>query len=296
MSERPYTIGFANLCEKIPFASTVRQSIEAAAARHPNLSLVVRDNNMDSDTALANVQEFAATPVDLAIIYHIDEHMGNIFNSTLVKGRIPILAIDIPISWTVFFGVNNRKAGFLAGVALGKWAKRNWDGQIDKILAITEHRVSAAVSARVESGIEGLLSEVSCEKDAIFYVDGGNERAEARRVALPVLERWDGVHRIAVLGFNDDTALGALDAARELGRENDVAVAGQGADLAVEEFKRPGTRLVASTAYYPERYGEQVIALALRMLNGERVPRENLIDPGCITVEEATGVNAQGAA
>src|SRR5258706_155968 len=110
MPERQYTIGLANLGEQIPFAVTVRQSIEATAALQPNLSLVVRDNDLDSNKALANIEEFAALPVDLAIIYHIDEHLGPVLNNTLVKKKIPVLAIDIPIAWTVFFGINNRKA------------------------------------------------------------------------------------------------------------------------------------------------------------------------------------------
>jgi ribose transport system substrate-binding protein len=48
---------------------------------------------------------------------------------------------------------------------------------------------------------------------------------------------------------------------------------GQGADRRVnKELENPGSRIIGSTAYMPERYGEQVIPLALKILRGEPVP------------------------
>jgi ribose transport system substrate-binding protein len=80
-------------------------------------------------------------------------------------------------------------------------------------------------------------------------------------------------HRIAVICFNDDAAIGALAAARRLQREEDVVIVGQGADRRVrDELRRPNTRIIGSTAYEPERYGEKLIPLALKILHGEPVP------------------------
>ena len=88
--------------------------------------------------------------------------------------------------------------------------------------------------------------------------------------------RWLGLpndRRIAVVCFNDDAALGALRAARQLGREADLAIVGQGADRLIrDELRRPDARIVGSTAFMPERYGEQLMALAVRILRGESVP------------------------
>ncbi|MEP7285421.1 MAG: substrate-binding domain-containing protein [Chloroflexota bacterium] len=286
MDKAQYTIGFSNLSEQIPFSVTVRKGLEAAAAQYPDLKLIVRDNDLNSDKARSNVEEFCRLPVDLAMIYHIDEHTGMSLGTTLMTHKIPVIAIDIPIRWTVFFGINNEKAGFLAGKALGQWINENWAGKVDKVLAITEQRVSSTVGVRVESALKGLASQVEYTDDAVFYVDGGSDRRQAERVTSVVLDRWADLHNIAIIGYNDDSALGALDAARSLRRVADIAVIGQGANLAPEEFKKSDTRFIASTAYYPERYGNQLIDLALRMLQGERVPRENLIDPAIVTARQ----------
>ena len=38
------------------------------------------------------------------------------------------------------------------------------------------------------------------------------------------------------------------------------------------ELRRPGTRLVGTVAYFPERYGEELIPLALNILRQKPVP------------------------
>jgi ribose transport system substrate-binding protein len=87
-----------------------------------------------------------------------------------------------------------------------------------------------------------------------------------------------------VIGMNDETALGALNAARALGREADIAAAGQGADhLALAELRSPTSRLIASVAYFPERYGERLIDLAFRLFRGEKLERRYTMSHVCIT-------------
>ncbi|MBI5671089.1 MAG: substrate-binding domain-containing protein [Chloroflexi bacterium] len=285
MSDKAYTIGFANMCESVPFSATVRAGLEAAAARYPNVKLVVRDNDLNNDQALANAHEFAELGVDLAIIYHIDERMGANIRSVLIRKRIPIIAVDIPIPMTVFFGINNQQAGYLAGAALGQWVQQHWDGAVDKVLVMTEQRALSAIRTRIASAVQGLADTTRFNQDHIFYLDGGTHQNTAYARSESVFKLWENVHRIAVICSNDDTAMGVITRARELGRQEDIAVIGQGANLAIDEFPKPGNRFIASTAYYPERYGEHLMGLALRMLNRERVPFENLIQPVAVTVD-----------
>jgi len=109
-------------------------------------------------------------------------------------------------------------------------------------------------------------------------LEAGNNREPSAQAVNNILHRWPDVHRIAVIGFNDETAAGALDAARDLGRDNDIIAVGQGGNLIAEELGRPNPRMVASVTYHPELYGQQLMALAMRMLANERVARENYID------------------
>jgi len=50
-----------------------------------------------------------------------------------------------------------------------------------------------------------------------------------------------------------------------------------------EELRRPGTRLIGSVAYFPERYGEELIPLALAILQKNPVPSSVFVKHELIT-------------
>ena len=84
---------------------------------------------------------------------------------------------------------------------------------------------------------------------------------------------------------NDPSALGAARAFQEAGRAGDCAVVGQNAELdARVELREPRTPLIASVGYFPEKYGEGLIRLALDILARRPGPpamfvRHQLITP-----------------
>lgn len=286
MSDRAYTIGFANLSETHLFAIRVRQGLEKAAAAYPNVNLIIRDNRTDDAVALANIEEFARLPVDLAIIYHIGERIGPKLSATLLKKHIKMIAVDIPIPpWAVYFGVNNQESGAIVGRELAAWINRHWQGQVDKVLVLTESRVPDFVRTRSTAALNSLTQGLGYMPPDVMYLEAGNDRIPSARVVSGVLQRWPDAHHVAVIGFNDETAMGALDAARQLDRAADVIAVGQGGNLAAHELQDPHTRLVASVAYYPDQYGQRLLDLALRMLNGERVERAHFIRHQPITRE-----------
>lgn len=279
-----YTIGFANLDESMPSVVYRRSTLETAAAQHPDLHLLIRDNQLDDDRALANVQEFADQSVDLAIIFHINERLGSAFNKILMPHRIPIIAVDIPIPMAIYFGANNQESGLLAGDALGRHIRRQWGGQVDKLLVLTESRVTSVLRDRMNYSVAGLQNQVAIQGTDILYLDSGHSRETAASRTAEVLARWMPYEHIAIIGINDDTALGALDAARLLGREEHVAIAGHGADeQARMEMRRPGSAFVASADFHFEQYGPRLIDLALRILNREHLPQMHYIQHSCIT-------------
>jgi ribose transport system substrate-binding protein len=51
------------------------------------------------------------------------------------------------------------------------------------------------------------------------------------------------------------------------------------------EMRRPGTRLIGSVGFFPEQYGEALIALALDVLSGKPVPPAVFIKHRLVTPE-----------
>ena len=279
-SQQIFKIGFANLSEDIAFAVDVRRSLERAAKQRSNVDLVIADNRLSSERALAIADNFVAKGVHLAIEYQIDARMGTMIMNKYQRARIPVIAVDIPMVGATYFGVGNFYSGHLAGLALGQWIDENWQGAIDRLLILEEPRAGALPEARMEgqlSGLQEVLGAIRAEKRIVL--NSGNTSAASEAVVAAALAECPQLHRIAIVCFNDDAALGALRAAQAQGREADIAVVGQGADRLVrQELRAPGTRIIGSTAFMPERYGEMLMDLALRILRGESVPPAVFMD------------------
>ena len=192
----------------------------------------------------------------------------------LRRAGIPAVAVDIPMVGATFFGVDNYGAGHVAGTALGNWIQKQWQGRFDRLLVLEEPRAGATPAARVQGQLAGLQEVIgSIDSSHIIRLDGGNDAGVSEAAVLVALEQLPNLHRLAVLTFNDDVALGAVTAGRKLGREQDLVIVGQGVHRNVRrEIRQPGARIIGSTAYWPERYGEKLIPLVQKILAGEAVP------------------------
>jgi ribose transport system substrate-binding protein len=72
----------------------------------------------------------------------------------------------------------------------------------------------------------------------------------------------------------------------EAGLSQYCAVMGQNAILeARKELRRTGTRLIGSVAFFPERYGDQLVPLALNILQKKSAPATVFVEHQLITVK-----------
>jgi len=269
-----FMIGFANQSEDLPFAVDVRRSLERAAADVGNINLMVADNQLSGEEALRIADRLIQRNADLVIEYQIDYKAGNLIMNKFQQADIPVIAVDIPMVGATFFGVDNYRAGHMAGTALGEWIKREWNGRIDHLLVLEEPRAGSLPEARIQGQMDGLHEVLGqTPADRVHYIDCGNTSAISERGVTEILQTIPASHQIAIISFNDEAAYGALQAARKTNRESDVVIVGQGADRLVRgEIRDTQSRLIGSTAYMPERYGEKLMELGLKILRGESVP------------------------
>lgn len=281
------TIGFANQSEALPFAVDVRRGLERTAVHRSDIDLVIVDNKLSGQVALDMADHLIERDVDLAIEYQIDYRTGNLIMDKFRRANIPVIAVDIPMVGATFFGVDNYRAGHLAGVALGQWVAREWNGRIDHLLVLEEPRAGSLPEARIQGQINGLQAVVGpIAAGRTHYLDCGNTSGVSETAVSTLLPTLPNAHRIAIICFNDEAALGALQAARKNHREPDVVIVGQGGDRLIRsEIRNPYSRIIGSTAYMPERYGEKLMTLALKILRGESVPPAVYIDHVFLTQE-----------
>jgi ribose transport system substrate-binding protein len=285
---RHYRIGFANLTEdRIPFALDVRRGLERAAEAAGNVDLIVADNRLNGEVALRVADYLISEHVDLAIEYQIDEKAGSLIMDKFRQAGMPVIAVDIPMVGATFFGVDNYRSGQMAGLGLGKWITAHWDGQVDRLIVLEELRAGALPAARIQGQLDGLQEILGrIEVGKIIRLDSGNTSEASEVQMLNTLRSHPNEHKLAVVCFNDDAAIGALSAARGAGREEDLVIVGQGADRRVcAEMEQPNSRIVGSTAFWPQHYGTRLIALATQILRGEPVPLAAYMDHVFVTAE-----------
>jgi ribose transport system substrate-binding protein len=271
-----YKIGFANLDEQTPFGVLVRQGIEKAAKEAGNVDLVKADNQLSGARALDNANNFITQGVQGVIEFQTDESVGKAIMDKFDAAKIPVIAIDIPMPGATFFGVNNYPAGHMAGAGLGKWVKENWGGEVDALVMLELPQSGPVPAERLRGEREGLESVVGkIPETKVRHLDSKNTLEEARRLMADTLTTMPNARHVAVVCINDDTALGAINAAETAGRADDIAVVAVDASpRGRETIRKANSRQIGSTASFPEKYGEKLIPAIIKAIDGEKLPEK----------------------
>ena len=270
--QRLYRIGYAAQGTDYQFSKEVSAGLERAAAAE-GVELISVDNRYNPKIAQRNADVLVRERVDLVIEFQTDEQIAPIVAAKYSDANIPMIAIEIPHPGATYFGANNYEAGLIAGRYLGRWARQRWNAEIDEIVLVELKRAGSLPQMRLTGMLVG-MKEVCPHLDdcRVTYVDGDGvlgDSFEAMRKQL----RASRARRIAVGAVNDPSALGALRAFQEAGRTDLCAIVGHNASPeARAELRRPGTRLVGSVAYFPEKYGDEILKVALDILHRRPVP------------------------
>jgi ribose transport system substrate-binding protein len=269
---RLYRIGYAAQGQDTSFDREVRTSLMQAAERE-HVELIVVDNRYQPKIALRSADYLIKEQVDLVIEFQTDEGIAPAIATKYLEANIPFIAIDIPHPGATYFGANNYQAGLMAGHYLGRWAKKQWNGEIDEILLVELHRAGSLPKARMRGILTG-IGEVLRVPDRCrtVSVDGDGQFQTALERVRKHLRESKARH-VLVGAANDTSALGTIRAFEEAGRGSDCAVVGQNAEPeARAELRSSATRLIASVAYFPEKYGDGLLRLALDILARKAVP------------------------
>ena len=269
---KKYRIGYAGQGQDSSFAHEVHHGL-LRAAENAQIELIVADNRYQPKIAVKTAQLLIRERVDLVVEFQTDDAVAPAIASAYHQAKIPMIAIDIPHPGATYFGANNYEAGLMAGRHLARWARQHWGGHADELLLLELARAGSLPAARlrgVVAGVRDVLHEAAAWP--VVSLDGdGQFRTAMERVRKHLRETRAA--RILVGAANDPSALGAARAFQEAGRAEMCAIVGQNAEPdARAELRAAGSPLIASVGYFPERYGDGVIRLALDILRRRAVP------------------------
>jgi ribose transport system substrate-binding protein len=283
LGKKRYRFGYGMQSAEFGFSRAVTDSLQRSAAA-ADIDLLVLDNKDSPSVALRNADTFVHERVDLVIESQTDARIAGQICSRFQAAAIPVIALEIPHPQTIFYGANNSQAGLIAGRYLARWAEAHWQGHVDELLLLELPKAGQVPNARILGSMLGVIERLvwfSERQVKILRTSGHYENTVAlTRSHL----RRSRAERILVAAINDPCALGALQAFRDAGREEQCAIVGHNASPeAHAELAKKGSRLVGSVGYFPERYGEGVIPLALDLLAGRPVPPATFIRHEMVT-------------
>lgn len=282
---RQFRIGYAAQGQDSSFAAEVQAGFLRAAGQ-ADCELVVVDNRYQAKVAVRSAEQLIREHVDLIVEFQTDEAVAAEIAMRCHQANIPVIAIDIPHPGATYFGANNYQAGLIAGRQLARWAKQHWRGPADEILLIDIARAGVVPAARTRGVLAG-IREVS--RDAatwpVVSLDGdGQFKTALERVRRHL--RQSRASRVLVGAANDPSALGAARAFQEAGRAMSCAIVGQNAEPdARAELRQSKSPFIGSVAYFPEKYGEGLMRLALDILSRRRVPPAVFVHHELVTAE-----------
>lgn len=283
---RRYKVGYLAETGETSFYRAVFRGLSESAER-AGIDLVALNSQSSPDVALENAEKLLAEKVDLIMMFQSYAQIASVIATRTRSRRVPLIAIEMPHPNAIYFGVDNCHAGLTAGRYLAHWAERNWKGQVDEILLIGSDRTGSLPEARLTGSLLGIHEVLPNAEQARISTLNGDWQYEMSFEATARHLKKSKATKILVSAIFDPSALGALEAFKRADRLQHCAIVGQNGSIEARlQMRKPQSRLIGSVAYFPERYGEQLVALALDMLT-QRVPVPNaifikhqLINPG----------------
>jgi ribose transport system substrate-binding protein len=260
-----YVIGVSLAAADTPWRAQMKADIETAAARHPNLRLMVLEARNDASKQQAHLEEFRDSHVDLVIINPKDTGALTDPVAQTVDAGIPVIVLDRPVvgsKYTCLIAADPSQIG----EAAGKWmAKRlHGKGNIIEIRGPVDSQPAERIHAAWRKAfLDPGYHMVYAERVDPPKIDAATLLGEA----LKHVERFD-----ALFAYDDAAAEAAYQVAQKAGRAKGAIFVGIGG-LPNEGGVYVAKHTLDASFLYPTG-GTEAIAAAIDILRGEKVQKQ----------------------
>ena len=257
-------IGFSQTGFNHPWRVEMIKSAQAEVARHPNVSLVVTDVNVDIAKQNNDVQDLLAQGVD-AIVMSPVESAGLVpAGNAVIEAGIPLVLLDrdIPSEKTLFIGQSN----ITMAEAVGQVMADMLDGE-GKVLEITGLIGSSPAIDRQKGMFEAIDAHPGIE--VIATCDGEWIRDPAVKCMEDWLVAFDDID--AVFSHAEESSWGAQFAIARANRCGD-GIMHFTHDASNAGFRSVEGGMFAADGNYTPFIGDIGIRAALIALMGDEIP------------------------
>jgi len=247
-----------------------------ARAQQLGIQLEVADANLDMARQVSMAEDLIAKGVDVLIISPVQQEGAEAIVKKAKAEGVPLVIEASPVKgMTTIVAVCDYDVGFKGGVETGKYVKSRLGGKA-RILAVDLPMLRPCI-LRVDGFIDGIQTIIP-DAEVVHRIDGQGLKDKALQVATDALTKDSDIN--VIVGCNDDSALGALQAYRSAGlNEKKLVVCGTGSEgLAFIKAMKEGGPYKVEAAMFPEAVGYQAIDVAVKLFNNEQLP-EHWVTP-----------------
>ena len=275
--DKTFTLAHMDGWATNPFAIPIAKGI-AKLAKDLGLKLIYCDAEFKPEKAISCAEILASQKPDFVIAGNWQGGAAAAIMAIFDKAKIPAASIDVSHPNAVFFGASNYASGVVGGKAAGEYAKANWDCKDVWVFMGENLEEGEAADLRLVGFADG-VQEV-CGALPADRIDRMRLSAGTADQAITVTTDWLTAHpeakHILSTTIDDERANGMAKAF--VATKRDGMVVGQGCDsvgiAVVKMAPASENRFLGCAAYYPEKYGDYLVSIALDVMAGKAVPQE----------------------
>jgi ribose transport system substrate-binding protein len=274
------TIGVSLLTRGHVFYRDLEEGLKTEAAKN-GYELIITSGEFDLGKQIAQIEDFVTRKVDAIILCPVDSRGVGPGVLTAKAANIPVFTADIaaenaPV--VSHIASDNVAGGRLAGQFIAKTLQGKGN------IGIINQPALTSTLDRVKGFKEVIASFPDIH--IVADVNGQGVRDKALQATADVLQAHPELQ--GLFGINDDSALGALDAAEQFKRTNLTIVGYDAIPQAVDAIKR-NSQLKADVVQYPKKIGESTIRIIARHFAGEKVPALVPVEVGIVDKAALSG-------
>ena len=263
-----YIFGYSCIDMDNPYFDTLEKSIEAALGQE-DYQMIIKNPGSDAELQKQQIQELIEAEVDVVFLSPVDWDAVTPALEALKEADIPVINIDTQVKKTdlvdAFVGSDNKNAGYVCGKDLVVQCPDGGN------ILILECPTMNSINERI-TGFEKAISNAGFV--VLDRADVNGEKAKAKEKMKEFLEKYPDID--AVMCGNDQIALGASEAVKEVGRTDILIYGVDGSPEVKAEIGKENSPIVATGAQSPIHIGKTAAEVAIAILEGEKYKKETL--------------------
>ncbi|WP_405609523.1 substrate-binding domain-containing protein [Streptomyces sp. NBC_00076] len=263
---KPVTIGLSVANLQADFFNQIKQSVEAEAKKK-GIKVIVSDARGDAATQVNQIQDFISRQVSAIVYIPAGATAAGVPVKAANRAKIPVVTVDRnppDVPGKSFIATDS----VAAAKTLGDWVIKQKGGKGQ--LAILQGQIGTTPQVDRQKGFEQALAAAPGVK-VVSQQTADWAQDKAYSVAQDMLQAHPGID--IMWGQADAMALGAAQAAKGAGKK--PLIVGFDGDYAGIKAVAKGT-VDATMVQQTQKMGRMSVDTALDILNGEKVPAQQL--------------------